>query len=258
MKKQNKNIKKSIKFIIITILVLVIMFIGFIFMLVIDDLKQEEKLKTEILDYYNKDLRNDDFSIKIKTKGDYAYVEQAIKQYYKGLSDNLKLIYTALNNEKIVTIFSTVNLESDRPDFIFNHTTIKNTRNDVSKAIKNINKLCEEKTIKGLLDKERFDDGDDAEYYYDFYLKLIYTKDDKKDIKKLKEQANSLETQINTYLDKLDQMLLFLQENDKSITYDQNNQVIIFKNTSLATEWKKLTVELSEIANNVGKETTTT
>ena len=85
--KQKRKMKKGLKIFIIVIVVLVVTCAGIIIWWAFDDLKQEEELKAEIMDYNNRNLATDNFSVKIKTKGDCAYVEQAVKKYYKSLSD---------------------------------------------------------------------------------------------------------------------------------------------------------------------------
>ena len=82
--------KKMIKWIIITVAIIITSFLALCGYWVIEDLKQEEILKQEIINYSHKNLESDDFTVIVKTKGDYAYVEEAIKKYYKELSDNIK------------------------------------------------------------------------------------------------------------------------------------------------------------------------
>ncbi len=237
--------KKKIKRIIITIVILFVLiligFLGAILYRVHQEINQEEELRTEIADYYNRDLLKDDFSIKMKTKGDCAYVEQAVKKFYKDLSDHVKKIFSDLKDEKFSNIFNIENLTSDRPDFIKSHMIVKKTRDKVKQTIQNIDQLCEEETIKNLLDREKLSDD---KYYYDFYLELIYTKEDREKFKEVKENMNQIGKKVNIYFDKIDQMLNFLQENDEAILY---KEILLFKDPSLLIEWKKQLSELQEI-----------
>ena len=86
--------KKMIKWIIITVAIIITSFLALCGYWVIEDLKQEEILKQEIINYSHKNLESDDFTVIVKTKGDYAYVEEAIKKYYKELSDNIIYSYS--------------------------------------------------------------------------------------------------------------------------------------------------------------------
>jgi len=110
--------KKIIKIVIITTVSIILLFSALIAYLVVKDLKQEEILKQEIINYSNMDLYKDDFQITVKTSGDYAYVEEAIKKYYKKLSDNVKKLENYLNDKKLGNILSTSNLALDKPNFL--------------------------------------------------------------------------------------------------------------------------------------------
>lgn len=238
---------KIIKSIIITIAIIVTLFLILVFYLVFSDLKQEAILKQEIINYSNKDLAKDDFTINVKTSGDCAYVEEAVKKYYKELSDNIKAISSYLNNDKLTKVLSAESLITDRPDFTMSHVTIENTRNNIDKAIKNIDELCDKKTIKNLIDKDKLDDGD---YYYDLYLQLMYTKQDLEDFSSIKKEMETLSTNLNDYLDKVDEILIFLQTNDKLIQYSEN--MLYFNSDAALAEYKKLISELDIIANEKG------
>lgn len=241
--------KKIVKWISIGIGIILVIFIGLIIYFVVRDLKQEEILKKEIVNYSNMDLLKDDFSIVVKTSGDYAYVEEAIKRYYKNLSDNIKTLNNYLSDKSFTNILSIENLIIDKPDFIISHSNIKKMKNKVNISIKNISKLCDEKTIKSLLDKNKLED---SEYYYDLYLTLMYTEQDIKELSKTKKDMENLSQYFNNYLDKVDEILTFLQKNDKYVQY--SSTMIYFNSTEVLEEYKKLISELDSMNNQVSKE----
>lgn len=238
--------KKIIKIIIISIVSIFILFSALIAYLVVKDLKQEEILKKEIINYSNMDLYKDDFKITVKTSGDYAYVEEAVKKYYKKLSDNVKTLEFYLNDKKLGNILSASNLVQDKPNFASSHTLIKNTKEKITKSINNISDLCDEKTIKSLLDKAKLDDD---EYYYDLYLQLMYTKEDVKEFKKLKQEMKSLSLNLNKFLDKIDEILGFLEKNNSNTKY--TSEGVYFNSEKTLNEYKTLINELNEIGNKI-------
>lgn len=240
---KKRNPKKIIKKILLVIGIIITILASILIIIVIKQLQQEEILKKEILNYSNKDLALDNFKIEIKSKGDYAYIEEAIKKYYKELSDNVKEINSYLTKEEFTKILSAENLAKDHPDFTLSHSTIKNIKEKMKKLLGNIEKLCDEKTVKSLVDKEKLND---AEYYYDLYLELMYTKKDIKELEKVKEKMKDLSNTLGEFLDKVDEMLTYLQINDDQIEY-KNNQVL-FKSETTLTEYKKLLTELQAIA----------
>lgn len=246
MPKLGPKTKKTIKYTFITIGVLLLLFIALIAYLVYKDIKQESTLEQEIITYSNKNLATDDYSIEIKTTGDYAHVETAVKKYYKELSDSVKTINSYLNDEKLTKILSVENIMNDRPDYTLSHSTVKITKNKINEAINNINKLCDEDTIKNLLDKEKLVDD---EYYYDLYLQYMYTEKDKKDLESLKEEMSTISNNINKCLDKIDEILIFLQSNDSLIEYKGN--YAYFNSDTALVEYKKLISELAELESEI-------
>lgn len=240
------GIKKAIKRLFITLGVLFIAFIALCIYLVAQDLKQEEVLKQEIINYSNKNLATDSFDITVKTTGDYAYVEEAIKKYYKKLSDSIKIVNSYLNSDKINTMFSVDNLASDRPDYSLSHNSIKTARVNINQGISDIKDLCDEETIKNLLDKNKLDD---SEYYYDFYLQLMYTDQDKEEFEDLKKSMDTLSQNLNAFLDKLDEILNFLESNDANVEYKDG--VIYFKIEELLKEYKAHLTQLDDLATKI-------
>ena len=208
--------KKSIKKIITGIVIAVVIFLGLIFFMAYKELQEEDILKQEIINYSNKDLATDDYSIKVKTTGDRAYVEEAVKKYYKSLSDSVKAINSYLNDEELTNILTIESLRNDSPNYLKSHTLISNTKSKVTKELENISSLCEEDTIKNLIDKDKLSD---SEYYYDFYLDLMYTEKDLEMLNSTKEEMEILSTKLNEFLDKADEILTFLETNANYIEY---------------------------------------
>ena len=241
---EEKKTPKILKRVLLIIGIIIPIILSFLVIFVIKDLQQEEILKKEIVNYSNKELATDNFQIEIKTKGDYAHVERTIKKYYKELSDNVKEINSYLTKDEFTKILSAENLTTDHPDFILSRSTVKDMKEKMQTLLANIEKLCDEKVIKEFIDKEKLKD---QEYYYDLYLELMYTKKDLKELQKVKEKMQTLSATLNEFLDKVDEMLIYLQANDNQVEY-KNNQVL-FKSESSLAGYKKLLTELQVIAN---------
>ena len=238
--------KKSIKKIIIGIVIAVVIIIGLIFFTAFKELQEEDILKQEIINYSNKDLAKDDYPIEVKTTGDRAYVEEAVKKYYKSLSYSVKAINSYLNDEELTNILTVESLRNDSPNYLKSHTLISNTKSKVTKEIENISSLCEEETIKNLIDKDKLND---SEYYYDFYLDLMYTEKDIEMLNSTKEEMEALSNNLNEFLDKVDEILTFLETNANYIEYTDTN--INFANDSLLDEYNTLVNDLTILANNM-------
>ncbi len=241
--------KKGIKKIIIGIIIVFVIIIGLITFMAVKELQEEDILKQEIINYSNKDLITDDFKIEVKTTGDRAYIEEAVKKYYKSLSDSVKAINSYLNDEELTNILTVNSLRNDSPNYTKSHNLISNTKSKVGKELENIKSLCEEDTIKNLIDKDKLSD---SEYYYDFYLDLMYTKKDLETLNSTKEEMETLSNNLNEFLDKVDEILTFLETNANYIEYTDTN--INFTNDALLNEYNNLLDELTSKANNMTQE----
>ena len=230
-----------LKKILIFIGVLVLILAGVIGYSVYKDLKQEEVLKREIIDLSNKDMLQDNFNISIKTTGDYAYVENAIKKFYKELSDSVKKLNYSLNDDELINILAIDNLQSDRPKFEKSHILLDNAKKTSTEALAKISQLCDENYIKNLLDKDKVDD-----YYVKFYQQLMYTEKDLSYFKETKESMEELSTNINLFLDKVNEILKMLEKNNDSWFIESGQ--IYFSSGALVDEYNNLYKELKSIA----------
>ena len=238
--------KKGIKKIIIGIIIVFVIIIGLITFMAVKELQEEDILKQEIINYSNKDLITDDFKIEVKTTGDRAYIEEAVKKYYKSLSDSVKAINSYLNDEELTNILTVNSLRNDSPNYTKSHNLISNTKSKVGKELENIKSLCEEDTIKNLIDKDKLSD---SEYYYDFYLDLMYTKKDLETLKSTKEQMETLSNNLNEFLDKVDEILTLLETNANYIEYTDTD--IYISDDNILNEYNNLFDELTTLANNM-------
>ena len=116
----------------------------------------------------------------------------------------------------------------------------------VTKELENISSLCEEDTIKNLIDKDKLSD---SEYYYDFYLDLMYTEKDLEMLNSTKEEMEILSTKLNEFLDKVDEILTFLETNANYIEYTDTD--IYISDDNILNEYNNLIEELTTLANNM-------
>lgn len=239
MKKEKKT-NKLLKLILIFVGIIVTIFVLLIAYIVVVDLRQEDILKKEIVNLSNKDLLTDDYKIEVKTTGDYAYIEEAVKKFYKELSDSVKNMNKHLNNDELINILSAENLKNDGPNFNKSYQTIETTRTNLTTSLQIIANLCKEETIKNLIDKEKVD-----EYSYELYLQLMYTEDDLKSFAKTNKQMEELSANLNLFLDKVTEMLKMLEKNNGF--WEIENNELYFHKDSLVNEYNKLYDELNQI-----------
>lgn len=230
--------KKNIFLFLGGIILVIIAVFGY---LIVSDLKQEEILKQEIINVSNKDLLKSNYEIEVKTTGDYAYVEEAVKKFYKQLSDSVKIMNSSLNDENLINILSPANLEKDRPHFQQSFQLLDAAEAKTKEAINTIISLCNEEKIKNLLDKEKVDD-----YYIDLYQELMYTKKDIQTLNETKVEMEELSNNIDAFLKKVREILQMLERTNDSWQIEDNQ--IYFDNNQQVEEYNRLYNELNQIA----------
>lgn len=234
-----KTKSKKGKGILLVIGVIVVVIVAAISYLVVMDLKQEDLLKKEIVNISNKDLLTDNYDVEVKTTGDYAYIEEAVKNYYKKLSDSIKIINNYLNDEELIQILSAENLAADGPKFVKSYQLLKETKENSTEALQVIVDLCKEETIKDLIDKEKVDD-----YSYELYLELMYTEDDLKDLAETGQEMEVLSNNLNTFLDKVEAMINMLEKNS-DFWYVEDGQ-LYFETDALVNQYNTLYDDLNK------------
>lgn len=235
---KKKSTKKNI---LIFIGALIVIFVAVVGYLVVEDLKQEDILKKEIVNVSNKDLLTDNFDVEVKTTGDYAYIEEAVKTYYKELSDSIKVLYDYLTDDELIQILSADNLQADGPKFEKSYQILREAKDNSNAALETIVNLCKEDTIKSLIDKEKVDD-----YSYDLYLDLMYTEEDLKEMAETGKEMQTLSDNLNIFLGKVEAMIKMLENNSDS-WYIEDGQ-LYFETDALVNQYNALHKDLNDFA----------
>ncbi len=230
--------KKKILIALLIIIVIALVGVGYF---VFTDMEQEEKLKTELSELndlvnaenIDMDAINEKLERRITT-GDYEKVEDAYKSYLKDYFDNSMQITNILNDEKITTLLTVENYESDGKDFTESKEYITNTRETLEECkAKYTEFLTEEKAMSYINDK-----GLDS-YYTDLY-KNEFIGD-----MSTAAQDTTVQTSIDeviTILNTSEEVLNLLSENQNSWEIDGEN--ISFNSESLSNQYDELVKSL--------------
>lgn len=226
--------KKKILIVLLIIIVIALVGVGYF---VFTDMMQEDKLKTELSelnDLVNAenidiDAVNEKLERRITT-GDYEKVEDAYKSYLRDNFDNSIQIANILNDEKITTLLTVENYESDGKDFTESKEYITNTRETLEECkAKYTEFLTEEKAMSYINDK-----GLDS-YYTDLY-KNEFIGD---------MSSASQDTTVQDSIDEVigilntsEEVLNLLSENQDSWEIDGEN--ISFNSESLSNQYDEL------------------
>lgn len=226
--------KKKILIVLLIIIVIALVGVGYF---VFTDMMQEDKLKTELSELndlvnaenINMDAVNEKLDRRITT-GDYEKVEDAYKSYLRDNFDNSIQIANILNDEKITTLLTVENYESDGKDFTESKEYITNTRETLEECkAKYTEFLTEEKAMSYINDK-----GLDS-YYTDLY-KNEFIGD-----MSLASQDTTVQDSIDEVigiLNTTEEVLNLLSENQDSWKIDGEN--ISFNSESLSNQYDEL------------------
>ena len=226
--------KKKVLIVLLIIIVIALVGVGYF---VFTDMQQEEKLKTELSELndlvnaenIDMDAVNEKLERRITT-GDYEKVEDAYKSYLRDNFDNSIQIANNLNDEKITTLLTVENYESDGKDFIESKEYITNTRTTLEECKnKYTDFLTEEKAMSYINDK-----GLDS-YYTDLYKNEFIG--DMSLASKDTTVQDSID-EVITILNTSEEVLNLLSENQDSWEIDGEN--ISFNNESLSNEYDEL------------------
>lgn len=230
--------KKKVLIVLLIIIVIALVGVGYF---VFTDMMQEDKLKTELSELndlvnaenINMDAVNEKLNRRITT-GDYEKVEDAYKSYLRDNFDNSIQIANILNDEKITTLLTVENYESDGKDFTESKEYITNTRETLEECkAKYTEFLTEEKAMSYINDK-----GLDS-YYTDLYKNEFIG--DMSSASQDTTVQNSID-EVITILNTSEEVLNLLSENQNSWEIDGEN--ISFNSESLSNQYDELVKSL--------------
>ena len=226
--------KKKILIVLLIIIVIALVGVGYF---VFTDMMQEDKLKTELSELndlvnaenIDMDAINEKLDRRITT-GDYEKVEDAYKSYLRDNFDNSIQITNILNDEKITTLLTVENYESDGKDFTESKEYITNTRETLEECkAKYTEFLTEEKAMSYINDK-----GLDS-YYTDLYKNEFIG--DMSSASQDTTVQDSIDEVIGI-LNTTEEVLNLLSENQDSWEIDGEN--ISFNSESLSNQYDEL------------------
>lgn len=225
------------KKVIITIaIIIVILFIG-IGYFVLSDMKQEKALNEELEQISNlTNVENIDSNVineklsRTVTKGNYAIVEQSIKQYLKDILNNNIQIANILKDEKITNILTAQNYKEDGKDFIETKEYIKETIEKLENYKNEYSNFFTESKVMSYINNKGLDS-----YYTQLYKEDFVSDIEEQKIDKTVE--NSIDEVISILKNSKD-VINFLSENSKA--WEIESEKIVFTTQSLSNKYNEL------------------
>lgn len=228
--------KKVIIIVTVVIVVLAIIIGGFAYF-VSSGLKQEEKLTAE-MNELNELVDKEDYDKnavkerldRVITKGDYAIVEKACKQYLSDISVIGQKIADILSDDSISELLSTENYKTDGPEFSNTKKYITETKQSLVELKSNYSELLTEDKIMSYITNKELDS-----YYTDLYRKeLIGDLESEKNDKTVHNAINS----VISLLDNIEKIIDFLIANKNDWHIEGEN--IVFNSNSSLNKYNEL------------------
>ena len=197
------------KFFLLFLFILLDMFllIGF---LVIRDATMLNELKKEVQSLSGFDITKDRYNTPIQTRGNYAVVESAIKEYLDSYAVLLQDVLMIVKDPQLTQILSYNNYVSDGPLFEKSLTYLSQTKDDFNIKMDTLLHNLEESTIKGYI----YDKIDDV-YFQDLYQELMFTDDMKSDFVETRSLLTYTKNRVDNVLDVSFELLQFLSSNSE-------------------------------------------
>ncbi len=227
-----KNNKKTHIIIIIILILVIILAIAGIFG---RDFIQKRTLIKEVNNIVeNKDLSVDTVNTDdIKTSGEYAKVEKAIKTYLNDYAIEIQKIISIAQDEKVSSLLSINNYEEDGPEFTKTLSFIDETKKQLEE--------CSEKTI-ALMEKDKMfkyiENYNLSEKYNKLFETLMLDEDTEKELKQIKEDLQESITKIEGNLQVANDTINFLNEHKRE--WSISNNTVLFNSQNLVDQYNEL------------------
>ena len=231
--------KKAIIGVIIAIVLVAIVGIG---ILVVNDFKQEDILRQEMLEFENLTrAENIDFDKidqkirEIKTTGDYGVLEKAMKDYLADVVNATVSIADVLNDEKIVNALTPENYMEDGPDFVQTKQFLEEAKGKIEQYKTEVLTLLTNEGAMSYIENKNLD-----QYYIDLYKEIALSEDTA-----IEENSAEIETSLDEVARILDietQVINLLSENKSG--WEVQGENIVFNSEELQNQYDELVSQI--------------
>ena len=226
--------KKAIIGVIIAIVLVAVVGIG---ILVVNDFRQEDILRQEMLEFENLtraeniDLDQIDQKIReIKTTGDYGVLEKAMKDYLADVVNASVNIANVLNDERIINALTPENYVEDGPDFVQTKQFLEEAKGELEQYKEEVLTLLTNDGAMSYIENKNLD-----QYYIDLYKEIALSENTA-----LEEDSAELEKSLDEatrIIDLESQIINFLAENKNG--WEIQGENIVFNSQTLQDQYNE-------------------
>ena len=231
--------KKAIIGVIIAIVLVAVVGIG---VLVVNDFRQEDILRQEMLEFENLtraeniDLDQIDQRIReLKTTGDYGVLEKAMKDYLADVVNVTVSIADILNDERIINALTPENYTEDGPDFVQTKQFLEEAKGKMEQYKTEVLTLLTNEGAMSYIENKNLDD-----YYIDLYKEIALSEDTA-----IEEDNAELEASLDEAMSVIDtesQVINFLAENQSG--WEIQGENIVFNSEELQNQYDELVSQI--------------
>lgn len=224
--------KKVLIGIIILVVVIIVGVVSFVAYKNYND-SQLALLSEEAEKISTMDIMSEEIDKEIKTKGNYAVVEQTIKDYISEVYTVYNGITELCNNSNLSSILSAENIQTDATEFTSSKETISNFRNELNDYASKCDTLLDENNIISKIEEKNL-----SNKYVQLYKDIFITENTSKELETAKNDLTSAVDTLNKTLDGLDKTLDFLKNNSQYWTISDGK--IQFNNVKVLGEYYEI------------------
>ncbi len=162
-------------------------------------------LRREVNLLENKEITKDSFSYKVLTRGGYAKIEEAIKEYLYDYSSLFQDVLKSMKDEKLKKVLSYDNYLNDGPLFEKSISYLEKEKDKFNKNIDQLLFLSSEDSMKSYVNQKGY-----QEYYQKLYEELFITDHFINEFKDNESLLESVKVKMNTIYDNSLGVLRFL------------------------------------------------
>lgn len=195
-------------------------------------------LKKEESELLKLDMTMDRYNRKVQSRGKYAVVEKAIKEYLDDYAVSLQNVLKEMDNSTLKSVLSYDNYCKDGPLFETSLTTLNKDKEDFNKRVNSLLGKSQDKSIIENINKIIHDS-----YYVDLYTDFMLSDKILDTFSKNNELLLNVQEKVNNAYDTSIEILKFLAQN-KDLWKTEEGE-IRFLNNDLYNQYNSYVSKLS-------------
>lgn len=195
-------------------------------------------LKKEESELLKLDMTMDRYNRKVQSRGKYAVVEKAIKEYLDDYAVSLQNVLKEMDNSTLKSVLSYDNYCKDGPLFETSLTTLNKGKEDFNKRVNSLLGKSQDKSIIENINKIIHDS-----YYVDLYNNFMLSDKVLDAFSKNNDLLLNVQEKVNNAYDTSIEILKFLAQNKDSWKTEEGE--IRFLNSDLYNQYNNYVSKLS-------------